>query len=83
MITAVIVTLLLYRGAQENTGVFPYQNDGAWPFASWVIGKALHPLGYGVNRVLEVVFLLAQLGSVWRFWWSWLTPSTCTSSWPR
>ena len=34
MICLVIVTLLLYRGAQENTGVFPYQH--AWAFASWV-----------------------------------------------
>ena len=40
MITAVIVTLLLYRGAQENTGVFPYENDGAWPFASWTDRKS-------------------------------------------
>src|ERR1700761_444833 len=60
MITAVIVTLLLYRGAQENTGVFPYPH--AWAFASWVFAQALHPLGYGVNSVLEAVFLLAQLG---------------------
>jgi hypothetical protein len=28
MISAVIVTLLIYRGAQENTGVFPYEDDG-------------------------------------------------------
>src|ERR1700724_69151 len=67
MIAAVIVTLLLYRGAQENTGVFPYENDGAWPFASWVVGKWLHPLGYGVNSVLEVVFILAQLGVIMAF----------------
>src|SRR6202000_3071859 len=67
MIAAVIVTLLLYRGAQENTGVFPYAGDGAWPFASWLVGKALHPLGYGVNSVLEVVFILAQLGVIMAF----------------
>jgi Fe-S oxidoreductase len=67
MIAAVIVTLLIYRGAQENTGVFPYENDGAWPFASWVVGKWLHPLGYGVNSVLEVVFILAQLAVVLAF----------------
>jgi Fe-S oxidoreductase len=67
MIAAVIVTLLLYRGAQENTGVFPYENDGAWPFASWVVGKWLHPLGYGVNSVLEAVFLLTQLAVVLGF----------------
>ena len=67
MIALVIVTLLVYRGAQENTGVFPYAGDGAWPFASWLVGKALHPLGYGVNSVLEVVFILAQLGVVMAF----------------
>jgi len=67
MIALVIVTLLVYRGAQENTGVFPYAGDGAWPFASWLAGKALHPLGYGVNSVLEVTFILAQLGVVMAF----------------
>jgi Fe-S oxidoreductase len=67
MIAAVIVTLLLYRGAQENTGVFPYKDDGAWPFASWTVGKALHPLGYGVNSVLEVTFILGQLAVIMAF----------------
>src|SRR6201996_3840635 len=52
MIALVIVTLLVYRGAQQNTGVFPYPH--AWAFASWVFAQALHPLGYGVNSVLEV-----------------------------
>jgi Fe-S oxidoreductase len=65
MIALVIITLLLYRGAQQNTGVFPYPH--AWAFASWVFAQALHPLGYGVNSVLEVVFLLAQLGVVMSF----------------
>src|SRR5579862_6362355 len=65
MITAVIITLLLYRGAQQNTGVFPY--PGGWAFASWAVAKALHPLGYGVNSVLEVVFILAQLGVILAF----------------
>src|SRR5579875_375699 len=67
MIFLVIATLLVYRGAQENTGVFPYENDGAWPFASWVMGKWLHPLGYGVNSVLEAVFILAQLAVILAF----------------
>src|SRR5579872_7156349 len=61
MIFLVIVTLLIYRGAQENTGVFPYESSGGWAFASWLVGKALHPLGYGVNSVLEATFILAQL----------------------
>jgi Fe-S oxidoreductase len=67
MIAAVVVTLLVYRGAQENTGVFPYEDDGAWPFASWLVGKWLHPLGYGVNSVLEAVFILAQLAVITGF----------------
>ena len=65
MIAAVIVTLLIYRGAQQNTGVFPYPH--AWAFASWVVAQALHPLGYGVNSVLEATFILLQLAVVLSF----------------
>jgi Fe-S oxidoreductase len=65
MIFLVILTLLIYRGAQQNTGVFPYPH--AWAFASWVVAQILHPLGYGVNSVLEVVFILAQLAVVMAF----------------
>jgi Fe-S oxidoreductase len=61
MIFGVIATLLLYRGAQVNTGVFPYPHGA---FASEIAGHALAPLGYGVNSVLEVVFLLAQIAVV-------------------
>jgi Fe-S oxidoreductase len=64
MIFGVIATLLLYRGAQANTGVFPYGN---WAFASHLVGSWLHPLGYGVNSVLEVVFILAQIGVIMAF----------------
>jgi hypothetical protein len=65
MIAVVIVTLLVYRGAQQNTGVFSYPH--AWAFASWAVAQVPHPLGYGVNSVLEVVFILAQLGVVLAF----------------
>ncbi|HSZ39579.1 MAG TPA: (Fe-S)-binding protein [Trebonia sp.] len=65
MIFLVILTLLLYRGAQQNTGTFPYPH--AWAFASWVIAQALHPLGYGVNSVLEATFILLQLAVVLGF----------------
>src|SRR3984885_8569273 len=65
MIFLVILTLLLYRGAQENTGVFPYPR--AWAFASWAVAQILHPLGSGVNSVLEVVFILAQIAVVMAF----------------
>ncbi len=65
MIFGVIATLLLYRGAQQNTGVFPYPYG--WAFASWVVAQILHPLGAGVNAVLEVVFLLSQIAVVMVF----------------
>ena len=61
MIFGVIATLLLYRGAQINTGVFPYHHGA---FASQIVGHWLAPLGFGVNSVLEVVFLLAQVAVV-------------------
>jgi Fe-S oxidoreductase len=64
MIFLVIATLLLYRGAQINTGVFPYAHGA---FASQIVGHWLHPLGAGVNSVLEVVFLLGQIGVVMAF----------------
>ncbi len=64
MIFLVVATLLLYRGAQVNTGVFPYDN---WAFASHTVGTWLHPLGYGVNSVLEATFILAQIGVIMAF----------------
>src|SRR5215469_6847939 len=64
MIFLVIATLLLYRGAQINTGVFPYAHGA---FASQIVGHWLHPLGTGVNSVLEAVFLIAQLGVIMAF----------------
>jgi Fe-S oxidoreductase len=64
MIFLVIATLLLYRGAQINTGVFPYEHGA---FASQIVGHWLHPLGTGVNSVLEATFILAQLGVIMAF----------------
>jgi Fe-S oxidoreductase len=64
MIFLVIATLLLYRGAQINTGVFPYAHGA---FASEIVGHWLHPLGIGVNSVLEAVFILAQIGVIMAF----------------
>jgi Fe-S oxidoreductase len=60
----VVATLLLYRGAQINTGVFPYAHGA---FASQIVGHWLAPLGAGVNSVLETVFLLTQLAIVLAF----------------
>jgi Fe-S oxidoreductase len=60
MISAVIVTLLLYRAAQINTGFFPY-GQSKWAFSSHFVSTLLRPLGVGVNSVLEVIFLLANI----------------------
>jgi Fe-S oxidoreductase len=64
MIAGVMVTLLLYRAAQTNTGDFPYT---WWAFASHGIGKALHPLGSGVNSVLETTFLVLNIAIITGF----------------
>jgi Fe-S oxidoreductase len=64
MIFGVIATLLLYRGAQINAGVFPYPHGA---FASQIVGHWLAPLGTGVNSVLEAVFILAQLAVILGF----------------
>ena len=44
MIFLVIATLLLYRGAQINTGDFPYAHGA---FASQIVGHWLAPLEHG------------------------------------
>ncbi|MGA2433083.1 MAG: (Fe-S)-binding protein [Acidimicrobiales bacterium] len=66
LISMVIITLLIYRGAQVNTGHFPY-GDSKWAFASHVVAIWLHPLGTGVNSVLEAVFLLANVAVITGF----------------
>ena len=64
MIFLVIATLLLYRGAQINTGFFPYPHGA---FASQLVGHWLAPLGTGVNSVLETTFILAQIAVIMAF----------------
>jgi Fe-S oxidoreductase len=64
LIFLVIATLLLYRGAQINTGVFPYPHGA---FASQIVGHWLAPAGTGVNSVLEATFILLQLAVVLGF----------------
>ena len=60
----VVATLLLYRGAQINTGDFPYSRGA---FASQIVGHWLHPLGRSANSVIETVFILGQLGVILGF----------------
>jgi Fe-S oxidoreductase len=66
MIALVVITLLLYRGAQMNTGVFPFGHS-KWTFASWLTAKALHPLGHDANEVIETVFILGQIAVIMGF----------------
>src|SRR4051794_27069119 len=79
MITLVVLTLAWYRGAQINTGHFPYADNadvpyadrvGAsswWTFTSKGAAYVLHPLGSGANDVLETVGILAQLAVIFGF----------------
>jgi Fe-S oxidoreductase len=64
MIVNVVLTLMLYRGAQVATGHFPYPRGA---FASEAVGRWLAPLGRGVNDVVETVGLLSALGVVLAF----------------
>ncbi len=63
-IFGVMITLLFYRAAQVNTGNFPY---GWWAFASHGLATLLHPLGTGVNSVIETVALLLNIAIITGF----------------
>jgi Fe-S oxidoreductase len=64
MIALVVITLLLYRGAQYNTGHFPFGRS-KWPFASYLVAKALGTGAY--NQGVETFFLLAQMAVIFGF----------------
>ena len=57
-IAAVVVTLLVYRGAQVNTGRFPYDD---WAFASHAVGSWLSGIGRQANLSVETAFLLGNI----------------------
>ncbi len=64
LIFLVIATLLLYRGAQVNTGDLPYAHGA---FASQLVGHWFAPLGASANQVIETVMILLQLAVVLGF----------------
>ncbi|MEP6598450.1 MAG: (Fe-S)-binding protein, partial [Actinomycetota bacterium] len=64
MISLVVVTLLLYRGAQYNTGHFPFGKSQA-PFASRLVARALGDGAY--NQGVETFFLLGQMAVIFGF----------------
>ena len=67
MISMVAITLFGYRGPQINNNTFPYQSHPKWEFTSYVVAKALHPLGHDANVVLETFFILAQIAVIFGF----------------
>ncbi len=83
MISLVIITLLVYRGAQINPGHFPFITDGVmqsetsvaanqamtspWAFASQIVADWLAPLGVHTNAILEAVFILLNIGVITGF----------------
>ncbi len=64
MIALVVITLLLYRGAQYNTGHFPWGESKA-PFASYAVARLLGDGAY--NQGIETFFLLAQMAVIFGF----------------
>ncbi len=64
MIFNVMWTLLLYRGAQINTGNFPFQSGA---FASEIVAGWLAPAGRAANDVLETVGVVGSLAVVLGF----------------
>ena len=70
MIFLVVFTLFVYRGAQINTGHFPFGPDHRgswWTFTSMAFAKAMHGLGHTANDVIETVFVLANVAVITGF----------------
>ncbi|MGI8493346.1 MAG: (Fe-S)-binding protein, partial [Acidimicrobiales bacterium] len=65
-IFGIISTLFLYRGAQVDTGDFPYGTSW-WAFGSHLVGNALSGFSHGTNMAIETAFIIAQLAIAWAF----------------
>jgi Fe-S oxidoreductase len=61
MIAGVIVTLLLYRAGQVDTGHFPFGNGA---FASHEIAHWIHPLGHTADGAIETTFLILNIAVI-------------------
>jgi Fe-S oxidoreductase/TM2 domain-containing membrane protein YozV len=66
MIFLVIATLLLYRGAQVDGGVFMYGKSW-WAFASRTLGAAMAGMSKGTYKDIATAFILAQIAVLWGF----------------
>ncbi len=65
MIALVVITLLIYRGAQYNTGNFPF-GQSKWAFASYTVAEGAAAAG-AYNQGIETFFLLAQMAVIFGF----------------
>ena len=66
LISMVVVTLVVYRGAQINTGHFPYTDPSPkYSYFSYGVSKILGTGSY--NHWVETLFILLQLGVVLSF----------------
>jgi Fe-S oxidoreductase len=61
MIGGVMVTLLLYRAGQANTGHFPF---GQGAFASHAVASWIRPLGHTANGAIETTFLILNIAVI-------------------
>jgi Fe-S oxidoreductase len=64
MIFNVVWTLFLYRGAQINTGHFPFESGA---YASEWVAAALEPLGEDANDVIEHVGVVLAIAVIFVF----------------
>ncbi len=80
MISLVIVSYAIFRGAAVNTGNFPY---GGGAFFSHAMGTLMHPLGVTANEWIETSHCWLTSALPLPSCSSCCTPSTCTSSWRR
>jgi Fe-S oxidoreductase len=60
-IATIVITLFVYRGAQVNTGTFPYASGA---FVSDAMGSLLSGLSLEANQWIETSFILLSFGAV-------------------
>jgi Fe-S oxidoreductase len=70
LIFSVVFTLFVYRGAQINTGHFPYGKDHRgswWEFTSYAFAQVMKHFGHTANGALETIFILANIAVITGF----------------
>jgi Fe-S oxidoreductase len=64
LIASVMITLLLYRALQTDTGDFPY---GWWAFASRGVGRAFAGVSHSTALTLETIFVDLNIAVIMGF----------------